>query len=256
MDVGEWIIGLRSNDEEIVDLLRRGLASIRLDDVDVLPNLSLLRGEERGFARELHRLQRRGVTVLRTKSVGRLIRAATRGLEHFLEPLPGQVALRARLLVHDRGAVLLHDAGAELRLSERRLGRMGYRSTDATAVRFDLDTLEVVVPEARFGLDPAVAHEISERWPEEDTEAAVAPGRYPVYAVVLLGTQADHLRIASPARRIASFASLLDTSFHPARATEVEALGRLDGRVRVEGTLGFEADDLLQILRELSRASE
>lgn len=252
VDLGEWIVGLRSNDEEILDLLWRGLAPIRVDDIPVFPNLSLFRSADERGKRELHRLYRRGVTVLRTGSSGRMLRAAARHLDGFLTPPADLLPLRAELLVGGHGAVLVYDTAANLHLPHRRLAKMGWRRTEGAVCRFDPETLEVVVPEPRFAFDPVVAAEIDERWPREPDEGGVAPGRFPVHAVVLLGTRPDHLRVASPARRLASLASLLDTSFHPARAVEVEAVGRLDGSAEVVRALGYEANEVIDILRSLS----
>ena len=84
-------MGLRSNDHEVCGLLRRGLAPHVIEDVEVFPNLSLYRGDERGGTRELHRLYRRGATIVRTPSVGQLVRAAARALDTFLTPPEGLV---------------------------------------------------------------------------------------------------------------------------------------------------------------------
>jgi hypothetical protein len=79
------------------------------------------------------------------------------------------------------------------------------------------------------------------------------PGRYPIYAVVLLGARPDHLKVASPARRLASLASLLDSTGGAVKAVDVEAIGRLEGRADVVRALGFESGELLGILRDLAR---
>jgi hypothetical protein len=253
VDIGEWIVGLRSNDEEVVDLLRRGLASIRVDDIDVFPNLSLYRSDDDRRVREMHRLYRRGVTVLRTGSIGRVLRSAVRHLDSFLTPPDGFLALRADLLVGQQGAVLVNDSIINLNVSERRTAKMGWVRLQGAAPMLDLHTLEVVVPPPRFGLDPSVLAEIDARWPPDADEVNVAPGRYPVRGVVLLGTRPDHLLVASPARRVASFASLLDTSTRAARAIDVQAVGQLDDRVEVVRALGFDPKEITGILRDLSR---
>jgi hypothetical protein len=70
---------------------------------------------------------------------------------------------------------------------------------------------------------------------------------------MLLGTRPDHLLVASPARRLARLASLLDTSVRPASAGAVEAVGRLDDEVQVVRALGFDPKEILGILRDLQR---
>lgn len=253
VDTGEWIVGLRSNDEEVVDLLRRGLAPIRVDGIDVFPNLSLRRGADGGRNRELHRLYRRGVSVMRTASLGRLVRSAVRHLDGFMDPPSGLLPLRADVLFGDRGAVLVYGTVVTERIAERRLTRLGWRSADGLRALLDPVTPDVVVQEPRLCLTPEVAAEVEARWPREPEEDVVAPGRYPVRGVILLGTRPDHLRVASPARRLASLVSLLDTTGHPARAVDVEAIGRLDTHAEVVRALGYETDELLDILRALAR---
>jgi hypothetical protein len=98
-----------------------------------------------------------------------------------------------------------------------------------------------------------VLAEIDARWPADAGEQHVAPGRYPVRAVVLLGAPPDHLLLASAARRAASLASLLDTSTRAARAIDVQAIGRLDTRVEVVRALGFDPKETTGILRDLAR---
>jgi len=244
-------VGLRSNDPELVDVLRRVLAPIRVDGLDVFPNLSLYRGAE-GRTRELHRLSRHGATVLRTTSTGRLVRAALHHLDGFLPPPPGLLPFRADLLLGPRGAALVHDAGTQLNVSERRLARLGWQRTDGVPL-IDLETLEVVVPEPRLALDAEVVAEIDARWPVGPEERGLGAGRHPVHAVVLLGSIPDHVKIASPARRLASFASLIDTLGGSVKAAELESLGRLEHRCEVVRALGFEPSELLGILEELAR---
>lgn len=234
--------------------MQRVSASRRVTDVDVFPNLSLYRGEESGRIRELHRLYRRGHTVLRTASLGRLIRAALAHLDGFLAPPAGLVPLRGELLVGKRGAVVINDALTNFNIPERRLAKMGWSRTDGAVPLFDPATLELVVPESRLEFDAATIAEISERWPRLADEGAALPGRYPVHAVVLLGARPDHLKVASPARRLSSFASLIDSSTHPVKAADLAALGQLDGRAEVVRALGFETDEIIGILKDLAKS--
>jgi hypothetical protein len=156
-------------------------------------------------------------------------------------------------LLGERGAVLVYGAAVTERLAERRLTRLGWRGADGRRALLDPVTLEVVVDEPRLSLTPEVAAEVDARWPREPEEDSVGPGRHPVRGVVLLGTRPDHLRMASPARRLASLVSLLDTTDRPARAVDVEAVGHLDTHVEVVRALGYETDELVGILRALAR---
>jgi hypothetical protein len=244
-------VGLRANDEELVELLRRALAPYRTAATTPYPNLSLYRGNEDGSIRELHRLYRQGLTKLRTPSLGRLVRTAVRYLDHFVSPPEGLIPLATELVVGSRGAVLVAGADIDLMPPARRLARSGWLRSAGVVPLLDPSSYEIVVEEHRFAMDPAVQAEVDERWPPEADETAVPPGRYPIRAVVLLGARPDHLRVASSARRLASFATLLDTTWQPARAADVEAVAGLDGRVEDVRALGFDPKELAEILRKL-----
>jgi hypothetical protein len=251
-EVGELIVGLRSNDDELVDALRRVLAPIRADDQAVFPNLSLYVGEGGGHVRELHRLYRRGTTVLRTASVGRLLRAALKHLDAFLPPPPGLVPLRGDLLVGAGGALLANEPFTRMEVPERRIWKLGWRGTDGAAAFLDVTASEVVVAEPRLTFDAAGLAEIDARWVPLESEEGVTAGRYPIRAVVLLGTGPDHLLTSSPACRRADLASLIDTSILPPRATDVEALGALDGGIELVRILGNDTRELVGVLRDLA----
>ena len=251
VDLGERIAGLRSNDADVVEVLRRVLAPIRVDD-DVFPNLSLYVGGGNGKTRELHRLYRRGGIVLRTASTGRLIRAAMNHLASFLPPPTGLVPLNGQLVVGDGGAVLGLAPFGSVEVPERRVRRLGWRSTDGAAPFFDPASLEVVIGEPRLTLDAAALAEVEERWPIGDGEDAAEPGRYPIRAVVLVDLRDDDLLFGSPARRLAGLASLLDTSVRPIRATDVDALGTLESRVEIVRIVGPDPKGLLAALRDLT----
>jgi hypothetical protein len=236
----------------VVDVLRDVLAPIRVDDLAVFPNLSLHVGDQEGKTRELHRLYRRGSSVLSTSSTGRLVRAALNHLDAFLPPPPGLIPLRGDLVVGRAGAVLANDRLTRFDLPERRVAKMGWRGPDGAAAFLDPATREVVVIERRLTLDAAALGEIDRRWPRLEDEEPVEPGRYPIRAVVLLGTRPDHLLVSSPARRRAGLASLVETSVRPARAADIEALAVLDDGIEVVRILGYETSELVDVLRRLS----
>ena len=124
----------------------------------------------------------------------------------------------------------------------------------ATENSGDLDpaTVEVVITEPRVALDPAALADLDERWPVRAGEEMAEPGRYPIRSVVLVDLRDDDVVLASPARRRAALASLLDTSVRPVRSADVEALGALEGRVDIVRIVGSEPKDLLAALRDLS----
>lgn len=251
VDLGDTIAGLRSNDAEVVEALRRVLAPIRVDDVDVFPNLSLYVGEGTGKFRALHRLYRRGAVVLRTASTGRLLRSAVKHLDSFLPPPPGLVPLGGELVVGNRGAVLGLAPFGRFELPERRVRRIGWHTTEGAAAFLDPASLEVVITEPRVALDPAALADLEDRWPVRAGEEAAEPGRYPIRSVVVVDRPGDDLLSASPARRRAALASLLDTSVVPVRSADVDALGALEGQVDIVRIVGSEPNDLVAALRDL-----
>jgi hypothetical protein len=228
------------------------MAPYHTDVVTTFANLSLLHGSQSGQLRVLHRLYRREASVLRTTSLGRLVRTAVRYLDHFVRPPDGMVRLSANLVVNERGAVLVATGGLDVMPAERRLARLGWRRSDGVMPLLDSESLEVVVEPARFSIEDGVAKELGTAWPPEPGESGVEPGRYPLQAVVLLGAHADHLVAESTARRRAGYAALLDTAYESARVPDIEIVGRLDGQVPTVRVAGFESPEVLDVLRRLA----
>lgn len=252
MDLGDWVVGLRANDEELCEALRRVLAPMLVAG-PVYPNLSLYRGAEHGPARELHRLYRRGRLVLVTGSLGELARGALACLDGFLAPPAGLVDLRAEVLLGEAGAVLVRDPSAAVRLPTRRLERLGFRRVIGVTPRLDPATLEVVLAPPRLAIDPDALGRLDARWPCPAGTVDVEPGRVAIAAAVLLGADRDDLDWASPAKRWASLVPLVDTDRPDRLAERVEAIGRLDGRIPVVRTRGFETVEVVEALRGLAR---
>jgi hypothetical protein len=243
-------VGLRANDETVVEGLRAVLAGHVLSDVDVFPNLSLAVGRTEGRRREFHRLYRRGAEVLTTVSLGRLVRAALAHLGGLGTPPAGVVPLHADCLLGERGAVLVDQPWAIRALSERRLERVGWHRADGLVPWLDVATGEVVVPAPPFALDAEARAELDRRFPLRKDDRPVAPGRHPLHAVVLYGAQPDPAQPWSPARRLASLANLVAPGDH--LAERLVALRDCLLLHRVVTTTGAGPDDLLVVLDELA----
>jgi hypothetical protein len=230
--------------------LRRVLAPIRLDHVDVFPNLSLLVGEDRGNVRQLHHLYRRGIQTLRTPSLGRLLRGALLHLERLGSPPPGLMSLDAEMLLGDQGAVLVHRAWRIADLPDRRLARIGWYRPDIGAPWLDPETLDIVVPEPRLQFAPEARAEIDARWPPKAEERTFAPGRYAVHAVALVAASEED--VDSPARRLAGMASLLGPSHGAVNARTIEVMGRLQRKAEVLRELSADDRALVKVLESLT----
>jgi hypothetical protein len=182
------VVGLRSNDAEVVDLLRRALAPVRRDDVAVFPNVDLLVGTAEGRTRPLHRVAHRGQDVFVTPSLGRAIRVALHHLAALASPSPELLELDGAMLLGPDGAVIVHPHPDPGSLSERQLRRLGCELAGGFPPWLDPSTGEVVVPAAELPTDPQARAELDERFPVEGVEDAGARGgRWPLRAIVLFG---------------------------------------------------------------------
>lgn len=252
MDLGDHIAGVRSNDAGVVELLRAVLAPQRVDGLAVFPNVSVYVGRRDGATRELHRLYRRGAHVLSTASLGRLVRASLLHLDALRDPPPGLLPLRAEAFVAGNEAVLLSQPWVASVLPDRRWSRTGWRRTDGLPALLDPATAEVVVPEPALALDPDGLRDLDARFPVEDADPPVAPGRYRLRAIVLYRARRDPSTPLTPGQRLAALSVLLPTtSPHP--AADLAALGAVADAVEVVPTGDVEPEDLLDILRALGR---
>lgn len=173
---GPHLLGVRCNDAELLELLRRLFSPVLVESPDPEPNFSL----RRAAAGRAHRLQEGCRTLVHTASLDR----AVRGLRAFLaayagEEAAGRVRLAAVALVRDGAAVLVPErlrprlGGAEDHLAERGLAiadAVPALSPDGTTVHVEPPGLEV---------DRDVLGEISRLGDGHTQPAAVAePGCY------------------------------------------------------------------------------
>jgi hypothetical protein len=246
VDLGQHVVGIRSNAPEVVDLLRRVLAPIRLDGIAVFPNLSLYVGDERGRVREMHRVSRRGVLVLTTPSLGRAVRAVLRHLEGLREPPPGLLPLNGALLVGPSGALIVNDDRALSRVAERRLSTTGWRRADGLRPVLDVVTGDVVVAGPSAAVDRAALAELERRFDADEDDSPISSGRHPLRAVLFVAGRAEELW--SPAQRVAAIAALVDAERTSIRAADVAGIAGLVERCAVE-TVGSEPAQIVDALR-------
>ena len=176
-------MGVRSSNQAMHDLLRQTLAAHLVDDVDALPNYSvLLAGDDpESKDRAFHFVYRGFNPVVRTRDPQRLVTALLARLAGHLDDERGdRIRLDALALVAGDVAVL---APSEIRYVmptlERRLNAKGLRVVDQPWTALDTETAEVVVEEPALDLDPAARERLVAAFPRpRRPEAVVAPGRY------------------------------------------------------------------------------
>ena len=179
--------------------VREVLRAHLVPDIEAPGNLSIHVGTESGNVRGFHFLYRGSTSVVRTRSLGRLLRATIAHLDGFDADPAGTVRLNARLLTDGRGAVVIDASlGATVQRIERRLELLGYRAVDSAGVVIDRTTLEVLTwpPRLEFDRDALAAVERADDASEDPEPAASLDGpigsaRLPIRLLVLGRTDAD-----------------------------------------------------------------
>lgn len=198
VQLGELVLGVRANDPALTTQLRALLAGHVIEDDKTPPNLSLALGGRSG---DKHQLCRSGAFVLRTTSVGRLLRAVPLLLDGYAPPRPGLVRLNAWVLVGAGDAVLVDRRYSDsLERLEARLARRGYRRSDGYFAEVDPGTGEVVLgpPRVAFAADAAATLEAP-----DDREVELAEGwRRPVRSLVTIEEESGDGEQPTPARRL------------------------------------------------------
>jgi hypothetical protein len=248
--VGDLIIGVRTNDEATSALLLGALRPLVVSDVDAPPNLSLALGEADGHVRGLHFLYRGGLSVVRTGSVGRLLRAALRHLEGFAPPPPEATRLNAKLLVRGDDAILVDSRfGGTVDVLERRLHRLGFRLVDVHAPLLDRETLAVRLEAPRLDVDSDGRGEIDRLHPPTKREVELHDGHYRLRGLVVLGDPEPDGQ--SPAQRYAELTPLATGGDGNIDADGLAVLARLPDACEVVRIEYPDARKLLSTLRGL-----
>jgi hypothetical protein len=222
VQLGGLVLGVRANDASLTARLRELLADRIVEEGDTPPNLALALGS----GRDKHQLCRSGAIVLRTASVGRLLRAVPLLLDGYAPPATGVARLNACVLVGRDAAVLVDRRYTDaLERLEPRLARRGYRRFDGFFAEVDPRTGEVVLgpPRLAFAAEAAATLE-----PPGDREIDPGEGgRYPVRSLVAIGGTSAEGESPTPGRRLWGLTSLV---VHRQR-TDVPGLRLLAGWV-------------------------
>jgi hypothetical protein len=249
--VGDIFIGVRANDEEMHALLLDALRPLVVDDVDAPPNLSLRFGQPDGQVRDLHLLYRSGLSVVRTTSPGRLLRAAIRHLEGFAPPPPDAMPVKAKLLVRGDDAALVDSRfGGTVDILERRLQRLGYSLVDVYTPLLDRATLEVRLESPRLGIAGDARAAIDRLYPPAPHEVELHDRRYRLRGLVVWGEPEGDGE--SPARRYAELTPLAADLDQEVDARDLDVLRRLPQACGITRIAYPDARTLFATLRDIS----
>jgi hypothetical protein len=249
---GTRLRSLAVTDREMFELARSAIVPDRLVDDPAPPDLRLLVSPARGAIPGMHALYREGRCVLRATGDGRMVRAALLHLGALAPDPEGTVRLHSRVLVGPRGITLVAGTHLEvLDLAAPRLGRLGLRVLDVPGPLVDPVAAQVVVPDAPDFLDPRGLAEIDRRYPRNPSEEAVAPGRYEIADLVIVGVFGPD--DPSDAATRAELCTLLvgpdGTSLSRDQARVVELLAE---RLTPRWIVGFDDRELLDVVEQLA----
>jgi hypothetical protein len=252
--VGDLVIGVRTNDEEMSALLARAVRPQVEAGVDAPPNLSLTFGAADGRLRDRHLLYRSGVSVVRTSSRGRVLRGALRYLASYA-PIPSDMTgVNAKLLLRDDDALLV-DArfGVTVDVLERRLQRLGLRVLDVHTPLLDPETLDIRVQAPRLEVDPDGRAAIDREYPPAPQEVEVQSGSYRLAGIVAWGDEASDGR--SPARRFTELTPLVVGRHGRIAPADLDTLMHVSGTCEIVRIPVPDVRQLVQALRTLARSS-
>jgi hypothetical protein len=186
--VGEYRVGIRADSAASDDILAGALAGFRLaPGTTAPPNYSVTLAGEGGRApHRLSLLQAGSVTVARSRSPRRILRALAGHLSCLLDPEPGLVRISALGAVRNGEAVLLPDAAiAWLDRIQAPLARLGFLLVDQPFAHLDVTRAEMVVPSPTVGMAEAVLATVPDPPARSSEPGTVASGRYPLRAWLL-----------------------------------------------------------------------
>ena len=183
--IGRLLLGVRSSNQAVHDLLRETLIAHLVEGVEAPNNYSiLLAGDDpESKDRAFHFVYRGFNPVVRTRDPQRLVPALLSRLAgHLDHGRSDHVRLDSVALVAGDVAVL---APAEIRyvmpVLERRLNSKGLRVVDQPWTALDVETGELVVTEPALDVDPEAQARLTRAFPRaRRPDPPVAPGRYRV----------------------------------------------------------------------------
>ncbi len=186
--VGEYRVGIRADSAASDEVLARALAEYRLAPGTTAPsNYSVTLAGEGGRApRRLSLLQAGAVTVARSRSPQRILRALAGHLSCLLDAEPGLVRISAIGAVRNGSGVLLPDAAIGwLDRIQAPLARLGFLLVDQPFAHIDPLGVEMVVPSPTVSMAEAVLATLPDPPAGSSEPGRVGTGRYPLRAWLL-----------------------------------------------------------------------
>ena len=194
MRIGDTHLGVRTNSRSVADLLEALVPAHVIDEPHLVdergpgPNFSLLVGDDSTHARPIHFLTRSGIGVVRSPTVGRLVRALLHHLSDYVDPTRRDVVrVDAHVLLKGSDAVLVHPGVVtNLHAMERRLNRLGCRLVDVAGADISVRTGELCLEPSRLEIDEGRWRDLLRLHPVAEPEVAIdRPVRHRVRAWLL-----------------------------------------------------------------------
>ncbi|CAB4862542.1 unannotated protein [freshwater metagenome] len=252
VEVAGQSVGVATNDTTVLHLLRDALGPALTSVPSSVADVFLHVGTAPGRLMAVHYLSVRGERVVRTSNLGRLVRASLRHLEGFV-PRTDDLVLTGRLMVHDRGAVIIRASfGCLLELGDRGLARAGWRTLDQPATMVDAETLDVVTAAPSLQCDPAGLEEIERQLPIGRDELRAIPQRLPLLGLVSVGyLAAPDGEVETPAQQLTRRVQFVNGA-GPVRGSDLQQLARVVARVPTYWLTGHEPRGVTDLLGRLA----
>jgi ectoine hydroxylase-related dioxygenase (phytanoyl-CoA dioxygenase family) len=256
VDIGDEAVAVRSNDVELLELMRGALTPLLTNEAPGGKRLSLVVTPGRGRIPSMFYLHRGDELVFRCATRGRLLRAALAELDGFLTPLSDVARLNASALVGEGGtAVLVGGPFREsLALSGRWLAAKGWQMLDGPAAFVGRGDFRAVIASPRLQLDPVGRAAIDADSTVEPGEG-VPEGSYEVTHILVTGNESDATKLSSPAQRLAGLFPLLADLGCPIDPTDLRWLHSMGKAVDVRWIHGADDRELLDALAQLGSAA-
>lgn len=239
MRVGDYIVGVRANDERLAKALRAALRDLLIHGADPFANLSLWLAHEPDVP---HVLYWRGREVLRTEDASRLQRVALSLLDCLL-PVPAALPLWARAIVGARGAVLVPmEHAAVVDAAQKRVAAAGWQLMDEAQPLVDPTSRNLLLEvAARLPID----------WGALSLTMPTAPSPTEVPILAIVDGASESFQSLSGARRLARHRSMISGGDAPTSRSALADLALLLDKVPTISAGVLDEAGLIGVLQKL-----